>query len=94
MKGKHHNPFFPEGFGALQQAMIVNQAKFPKKRIEVKTVVQEGDYVVVHSHLTFNPGEKGTIVVHMFRFAGEKITELWDCGQEIPTHSPNVDGAF
>ncbi|HTK80961.1 MAG TPA: ester cyclase [Bacteroidota bacterium] len=94
MSGKHHNPFFSQGFDALKRAMIQNQANFPAKRIEVKTVIQERDYVVIHSHLTFNAGETGMIVIHMFRFAGKRITEFWDCGQEIPADSPNVDGAF
>ena len=29
--GRHHNPFFPAGFPALQKAMIENHVQFPSK---------------------------------------------------------------
>ncbi|MBI1743628.1 hypothetical protein HYR54_11280 [Candidatus Acetothermia bacterium] len=31
LRGKHHNPFFPAGFPALQKAMIENHVQFPSK---------------------------------------------------------------
>jgi len=31
LKGKHHNPYCPEGFPALKKAMIENQVQFPCK---------------------------------------------------------------
>lgn len=34
------------------------------------------------------------IVVHLLRFRGGKIVEIWDCGQPVPADSPNSDGAF
>jgi predicted SnoaL-like aldol condensation-catalyzing enzyme len=94
MQGKHHNPFFPAGFTSLQQAMVENHTQFPKKQLTVKNVLIDGDFAAVHSHLTLKPGEKGMIVVHIFRFSGNKIVEFWDCGQAIPLDSPNKDGAF
>jgi len=30
--------------------------------------------------------------VHIFRFEGERIAELWDLGQPVPDGSPNEDG--
>jgi predicted SnoaL-like aldol condensation-catalyzing enzyme len=32
--------------------------------------------------------------VHIFRFRGDKIVELWDLGQEVPESSPNENGMF
>jgi predicted SnoaL-like aldol condensation-catalyzing enzyme len=33
-------------------------------------------------------------VVHILRFEGGKIVEMWDVGQEIPKDSPNALGVF
>ena len=94
MRGKHHNPFHPAGFPALQKAMSENHIQFPDKRLTVEHVLGEGDLVVVHSHLELRPGEQGMAVVHLFRFEDGKIVEFWDCGQPLPDNSPNNDGAF
>lgn len=78
--GKHHNPFFPAGFPALQKAMSDNHVKFPNKQIAVKHVLGDGDLVAVHSHIILRPGETGVAAVHLFRFQGDKVVEMWDCG--------------
>ena len=93
-KGKHHNPFFPAGLPTLQKGMKENQDQFPNKQINVKNVLGDGDCVSVHSELVMAPGGNRMVVVHIFRFQGDKIVELWDCGQQIPPDSPNKDGAF
>ena len=94
MRGKHHNPYYPAGFPALKKAMIDNHVEFPGKQIAVKNVLGDGDLVAVHSHIVLRPGETGVTVVHMFRFQGDRIIEMWDCGQSVPTDSPNKDGVF
>jgi predicted SnoaL-like aldol condensation-catalyzing enzyme len=93
-QGKHHNPYFPQGFPALKKAMIENHVQFPNKQLIVKNVLGDGDMVAVHSHIVLRPGETGIAVVHLFRFRFGRITELWDCGQPVPSDSPNKDGAF
>ena len=94
MGGIHHNPFFPAGIPALQKAMKENHEQFPNKQIVPKNILGDGNLVVVHSHLVMNPGESGMSVFHVFRFQGDKVVELWDCGQAIPPDSPNNDGPF
>jgi predicted SnoaL-like aldol condensation-catalyzing enzyme len=32
--------------------------------------------------------------VHLFRFRGARIVELWDVAMEVPKRSPNRAGAF
>jgi predicted SnoaL-like aldol condensation-catalyzing enzyme len=71
-----------------------NDTQFPNKKITVHNVLGDGDLVAVHSHLVLKPGETEMIVVHLFRFQNEKIVELWDCGQAIPSDCPNEDGPF
>ena len=94
LRGKHHNPFFPAGFPALKKAMIENHIQFPSKQFTVKNVLGDDDLVAVHSHIVLRPGETGIVAVHLFRFHGDKIVEMWDCGQPVPADSPNKDGAF
>lgn len=71
-----------------------NHAQFPDKRMTVKNVLSDGDRVAVHSHIVPRDGDPGLIAVHLFRFDGGRIAEMWDCGQAIPAESPNRDGAF
>jgi predicted SnoaL-like aldol condensation-catalyzing enzyme len=94
MNGKHHNPYFPAGFQALKKAMQENHAQFPTKQHTVRNVLGDGELVAVHGHLVLTPKEKEMAVVHLFRFRGDQIVELWDCGQPLPPDSPNADGTF
>lgn len=90
----HHNPYFPAGMAALLDAVSAAAQAAPARTTEVKRVVAEGDYVVVHSHVRQSPGVAGAAVVHIFRFDGDRIAELWDVGQPIPADNPNTDGMF
>jgi predicted SnoaL-like aldol condensation-catalyzing enzyme len=90
----HHNPHFPGDRESLLVAMEKNHLQFPHKTIEFKHTVEEGDLVVVHSMMRPNPVSPGLILVHVFRFAGDKVVELWDMGQPIPPDSPNENGMF
>ncbi|TMI38060.1 nuclear transport factor 2 family protein [Candidatus Bathyarchaeota archaeon] len=94
LNGKHHNPLFAEGFPALKKAMIENHVQLPKKQLLVKNVLSDGDFVAVHSQIVLRPGESSVATVHLFRFSGDKIVEMWDVGQPVPADSPNRDGAF
>jgi predicted SnoaL-like aldol condensation-catalyzing enzyme len=92
--GKHHNPYFPAGFTALREGMKQNHVQFPNKQLTVKNVLGDGNLVAIHSHIVLGPDEAGVAAVHMFRFDGDKIVEMWDCGQPVPADSPNKDGMF
>ena len=91
---RHHNFFFAGNANALKQGMAENLRKFPNKQLTIKRSVEEGDYVVVMSHVKHTPQERGAALMHMFRFEGDRIAELWDVGQEIPADSPNENGPF
>lgn len=92
--GVHHNLRTAHGFAALRKGMQENELQFPDKQLEIKLVIGDSDTVAVYSHLRMQPGDTGMAVVHMFKVANGKITELWDCGQAIPQNSPNSDGPF
>jgi len=91
---KHHNPFFEGSAESLQAGMKANANKNPAKVMEVKRVVAESDFVVIHSHVKQNPDVLGAAVVHIFHFENGKIVELWDLGQPVPESSPNANGMF
>lgn len=56
--------------------------------------MQEGDLVAVHARVRMKPGDPGVALVHIFRFEGDRIAELWDIGQAPPENSPNEHGMF
>jgi predicted SnoaL-like aldol condensation-catalyzing enzyme len=91
---RHHNPYFAPGMPALFDGMQAAGASAPERAMDVKHVLVDGDFVVVHSHVRHRPGEPGAAVMHMFRFSGDHIAELWDLGQPIPPDNPNTDGMF
>lgn len=92
--GIHHNVYVQRGWDALLTAMEEAGKKSPNKRLDVKHAVCEGDLVAVHSHVVHKPDDPGSAVVHIFRFEGDKIAEMWDVGLSIPADAPNADGAF
>jgi len=91
---RHHNAYFPAGMPALLDAMESAARTAPGRTADVKLVIAEGDYVIVHSHVRHRPGDLGASVVHIFRFDGDRIAELWDIGQPVPADMPNADGMF
>lgn len=91
---RHHNPFFRSDARSLRAAMEENAAQNPDKVLKIQRALQDGDLVAVHSHVWQHPGDRGGAVVHIFRFEGDRIAELWDVGQPVPESSPNELGMF
>jgi predicted SnoaL-like aldol condensation-catalyzing enzyme len=91
---RHHNPYFRGDADSLMSAMEENASENPDKTFEVHQALEDGDLVAVHGKVRHKPEDLGTALVHIFRFQGERIVELWDLGQEIPEESPNKNGMF
>ena len=91
---RHHNGYFPGDATSVMRAMYENAKQFPDKTLEVLIGVEEGDKVATFSKVVHSPNEKGAAVVHIFRFEGDKVAELWDVGQAVPADSPNEHGMF
>ena len=91
---RHHNPWFPGDADSLRVGMAQNMAQFPGKRIAIHQVLEDGDRVAVLSHVRHTPDERGYALVHVFRFEGGRIAELWDVAQEIPADTVNANGMF
>ncbi|MBI2845792.1 MAG: nuclear transport factor 2 family protein [Chloroflexi bacterium] len=91
---RHHNPFFRGDRESLLVAMEESATENPNKKLEIKLTLQDEDLVATYSHVQQNPGDLGGGVVHIFRFEGDRIVEMWDVGQAIPQDSPNENGMF
>jgi len=91
---KHHNPYFEGSSESMHAAMKENAIQNPNKTIDVKRVIAEDEFVVVHFLVKHKPDELGFAVMQIFRFENGKIVEMWDLGQEIPEETPNQHGMF
>src|SRR5262245_47933047 len=91
---RHHNPYFPGDVASLKAGMAEAASKFPNTKLDVQHVFQDGDLVAVHSRVQHSADSPVIAVVHIFRFEGDQIVELWDVGQMEPEDSPNENGMF
>jgi predicted SnoaL-like aldol condensation-catalyzing enzyme len=91
---QHHNAHFPGDTESLKAGMADAHKQFPDTKLEVQRAIAEGDLVAVHSRVQHAPERPAIAVVHIFRFEGDKIAELWDVGMDVPKDSPNQNGAF
>jgi predicted SnoaL-like aldol condensation-catalyzing enzyme len=91
---RHHNPSFAGDGASLMRAMADNARENPHKTCEPLRAIAEGEFVCVHSRVRLERGARPVSVVHLFRFEGDRIAELWDVGQPEPEHMPNGNGMF
>jgi predicted SnoaL-like aldol condensation-catalyzing enzyme len=90
----HHNQYFPGDRQSLKRAMKEEHDKNPMKTFQVRLALEDGEYVATHSFLKQNLADPGAAVVHIFRFRGDMIVELWELGQPVQLGSPNKNGMF
>ncbi len=91
---RHHNAYFAGDAESLKTGMAEAHKQFPNTTLEVQHAWEDGDLVAVHSRVSHGPDQPDIAVVHMFRFEGDRIAELWDVGMEAPKDSPNQNGLF
>ena len=91
---RHHNPFFRGDADSLRIAMEENAADHPDKVFEIHHALEDGDLVAVHSRIRQSPDDRGAATVHIFRFQGDSIVEVWDVSQLVPETSANENGMF
>lgn len=88
----HHNVHFKGDRESLLVAMEDAHREMPNKVVDVKFASEDGDRVILHSRVAKEGME--IAVVHIFRFVGDRVAELWDVGMVVPPDSPNEHGAF
>jgi|ERR1700687_3272183 predicted SnoaL-like aldol condensation-catalyzing enzyme len=89
-----HNPNAPDGIDGFKAFLGFLREKFPQSRSEIKRVLADGDYVILHVHAVRTPGERGSAIVDVFKLENGKIVEHWDVVQPIPEKSANGNGMF
>lgn len=91
----HHNQHFPGDRESLKAAMAAAHRHSPNKAVEVRRIFEDGDFVITLSNVVGSgPVASSVAVVHIFRFEGDRVVELWDLGQALDPDSPNRNGAF
>lgn len=88
-----HNP---SAFDGRDAAIALLEPMFarPGFTIEVKRVLVDGAFAVVHLHGRPTPEARGGAVVDLYRLEDGLIVEHWDVKQDIPEHSVNPHPFF
>jgi predicted SnoaL-like aldol condensation-catalyzing enzyme len=90
---RQHNPRVADGPDGLKAHVENLKTNFPGVRSEIKKVIAEGDYVVLHVH-SQRTAQRQLAIIEIFRLENGKIVEHWDVVQEIPQTSSNDNGMF
>ena len=91
---RHHNPWFSGDAQSLMRGMADNAREHPAKSCEPLRAIVEGELVCVHSRIRLEPAGRAIAAVHIFRFEGGRIAELWDVTQPEPDDIHNEHGLF
>jgi predicted SnoaL-like aldol condensation-catalyzing enzyme len=89
-----HNPTAVDGPAGLKAWLEEFKKAYPDLRAEIKRVIAEGDYVVLHVYGINGPSPHGTAVVDIFRVEDGKVVEHWDVIQPVPAEASNGNTMF
>jgi predicted SnoaL-like aldol condensation-catalyzing enzyme len=89
-----HNPLVADGPEGLKAFVDFLKSDYPDARSEIKRVLADGDYVILHVHSVRIPNTRGRAILDLFKLENGKIVEHWDAIQEIPESSANPNGMF
>jgi predicted SnoaL-like aldol condensation-catalyzing enzyme len=89
-----HNPTAPDGIAGFRPFFAAYIEQYPDSTVEIKRVLADGDFVVMHVHLRLFPADRGRAAVEIFRLEGGKIVEHWDVIQPIPEQAANSNTMF
>lgn len=89
-----HSPGVADDREALRDFAKLTAAAAPNAHLEIKRILVDGDYVVVHSHIKRAEQDPGVALVDIFRVNGDTVVEHWDVMQEVPAESANANTMF
>ena len=87
-----HNRAIPNEISGVVDYVKTLTKRFPEYSFDVKRIIADGDFVVLHSHCTMKEKhrgneKKGFIITDTFRLENGKLAEHWDTIQPIDTFS-------
>jgi predicted SnoaL-like aldol condensation-catalyzing enzyme len=91
---RQHNPTVADGFEGWRAMVNWLKNDRPDFSVEIKRVIAEGDYVVLHVLMKVDVNDRGRAGVEIFRFEAGKIVEHWDVLQPIPETAANNNTMF
>ena len=91
---KHHNAYYKGDRESLMKGMEEAAQSSPNKEFTMLRALQDGDLVAIHSRVVQASLDSPISVVHIFRFAGSQIVELWDIIMLEPKEMINENGLF
>ncbi|WAS95878.1 nuclear transport factor 2 family protein [Nannocystis punicea] len=87
-----HSPGNPSGKAAFIE--FIAAAPVAGSRLDLKRVIADEEYVVVHYHMIPPEGGRGDAVVDIWRLEGDLIVEHWDVVQPVPAAGEIPNGMF
>jgi predicted SnoaL-like aldol condensation-catalyzing enzyme len=89
-----HNPDAATGSQGLKDLMDDAKNRYSAINHRIKRMFADGDHVIAHVHLVFEPGTKEFAVMDIFRIENGKVAEHWDVLQPVATSSANANSMF
>jgi len=89
-----HNPMIADGKEGLRPFAKAMVESAPEGHGSIKRALVDGDFVLVHTHVTRSPGDPGMALMDLFRVVDDKVVEHWDVMQEVPPQSLNSNTMF
>jgi predicted SnoaL-like aldol condensation-catalyzing enzyme len=92
---RQRNPLIEDGMEGLRKFVVAMKANRPDAHGEIKRVIADGDYVVLHSQWRgLSESPRGEAVVDIYQWENGKVVEHWDVIQPIPETAANNNTMF